>query len=206
MHIKNKDHWYDGMFYDIVIAPNQDKSFSLVKNIIEPNSTLLDVGCSTGRLAFQIADTCSRVDAVDLSKRNIELANKKLNKNSKNNIKFIHADVLNYLNHNNVKYDYAVLSYVIHEIDESLRENILITLSKSAKNIIVIDYLTPRTKGMWSLLNEIVEYAAGKEHYSNFKTYVAQNGLKGLSERTGLKILHEIKNKPSTNHLAFLGK
>lgn len=206
MHIKNKDHWYDGLFYDIVIAPNQDKSFSLVKNIIEPNSTLLDVGCGTGRLAFQIADKCSRVDAIDLSKRNIELANKKLNKNPKSNIKFIHADVLNHLTENENKYDYAVLSYVIHEIDESLRENILLALSKSVSKTILIDYLTPRTKGMWSLLNEIVEYAAGKEHYSNFKTYVAQNGIKGLSERTGLKILHEIKNEPSTSHLAVLGK
>lgn len=206
MHLKNKDHWYDGLFYDIVIAPNQDKSFSLVKNIIEPNSTLLDVGCGTGRLAFQIADKCSRVDAIDLSKRNIELANKKLNKNPKSNIKFIHADVLNHLTENENKYDYAVLSYVIHEIDESLRENILLALSKSVSKTILIDYLTPRIKGMWSLLNEIVEYGAGKEHYSNFKTYVAQNGIKGLSDRTGLKILHEVKNKPSTSHLAVLGK
>jgi hypothetical protein len=78
--------------------------------------------------------------------------------------------------------------------------------SSSASNIILIDYLTPRTKGIWSFLNEIVEYAAGKEHYSNFKTYVAQNGIKGLSERTGLKILHEVKNKPSTSHLVVLGK
>jgi 2-polyprenyl-3-methyl-5-hydroxy-6-metoxy-1,4-benzoquinol methylase len=206
MHIKNKDHWYDGLFYDIVIAPNQDKSFSLVKNIIEPNSTLLDVGCGTGRLALQIAHKCSQVDAIDLSKRNIELANKKLNKNPKKNIKFIHADVLDHLTDNKNNYDYAVLSYVIHEIDESLRENILVSLSHSVTNIILIDYLTPRTKGMWSLLNEIVEYAAGKEHYSNFKTYVAQNGIKGLSERTGLKIHQEIKNKPATSHLAVLSK
>lgn len=206
MHLKNKDHWYDGLFYDIVIAPNQDKAFSLIKNIIEPNSTLLDVGCGTGRLAFQIADKCKHVDAIDLSRRNIELANRKLIKNPKSNIKFIHADVLHHLTENENKYDYAVLSYVIHEIDESLRENILIALSKLASKIILIDYLTPRTKGIWSLLNEIVEFAAGKDHYSNFKTYVANNGIKGLSERTGLKISQEIKNQPATNHLAVLGK
>ncbi len=206
MHIKNKDHWYDGLFYDIVIAPNQDKSFSLVKNIIKPDSTLLDVGCGTGRLAFQIADKCSQVDAIDLSQRNIELANKKLRKTHLNNVKYIHADVLNHLDDNNNKYDYAVLSYVIHEVDESLREKILTELSKSAKSIILIDYLTPRTKGIWDFINEIVEYAAGKEHYSNFKTYVAGNGIKGLSERTGLKISYEIKNKPATSHLAVLSK
>ncbi|MCJ7553542.1 MAG: class I SAM-dependent methyltransferase [Ignavibacteriaceae bacterium] len=202
----NKNHWYDGIFYDVVIAPNQDKSFSHVKNIIEPNSTLIDVGCGTGRLAFQIADKCRKVDALDLSKRNIDLANKKLAKNSKNNIQFIHADVLNHLNGTNQKYDYAVLSYVIHEIDESLREQILKELSKAAEKIIVIDYLAPRTKGMWSLLNEIIEYVAGREHYSNFKTFIAGNGIKGLSKRTGLKIVNEIKDNPATSHLVVLEK
>ncbi len=202
----NKNHWYDGLFYDIVIAPNQDKSFSHVKNIIEPDSTLIDVGCGTGRLAFQIADKCSKVDALDLSKRNIELANKKLTKNSKNNIRFIHTDVLKHINEIDQKYDYAVLSYVIHEIDENLREQILIELSKSAEKIIVIDYLTPRTKGMWSLLNEIIEYVAGREHYSNFKTFIAGNGIIGLSEKTGLKIVNEIKNSPSTSHIVVLSK
>jgi hypothetical protein len=99
-----------------------------------------------------------------------------------------------------------VLSYVIHEIDESLREQILKELAESAKKIILIDYLTPRTKGMWSLLNEIVEYAAGKEHYSNFKSYVAADGIEGLSKRTGLKIVKEIKNSPATSHIAVLSK
>ncbi|HSL88417.1 MAG TPA: class I SAM-dependent methyltransferase [Ignavibacteriaceae bacterium] len=206
MHVKNKDHWYDGLFYDIVIAPNQDKSFHQVKKIIEPDSTLLDAGCGTGRLAFQIADKCSNVDALDLSLRNINLANKKLSKTSHANITFIHADIINHLNEKKYIYDYAVLSYVIHEIDESLREQILKALAKSAKKIILIDYLTPRTKGMWSLLNEIVEYAAGKEHYSNFKSYVASDGIEGLSKRSGLKIIKEIKNNPATSHIAVLSK
>lgn len=206
MNTKNKNHWYDGLFYDIVIAPNQDKSFRLIKNIIQPDSTLLDVGCGTGRLAFQIADKCSNVDAIDLSLKNIDLAKRKLSNKPKTNIKFVHTDVIDYLNKNDNKYDYAVLSYVIHEIDESLREQILMEISNSVKNIILIDYLTPRTKGLWTLLNEIVEYAAGKEHYANFKTYVAADGIKGLSERTGLKIVNEIKNSPATSHIAVLSK
>lgn len=206
MYKKNKDHWYDGLFYDVVIAPNQDKSFSLVKNIIEPNSTLLDIGCGTGRLAFQIADRCSHVHAIDHSQRNIDLAKKKLIKKPRPNIQFIHADVIDYLNKNDHNYDFAVLSYVIHEIDESLREQILIEISNSVKNIILIDYLTPRTKGMWSFLNEIIEFAAGKEHYSNFKSYVATDGITGLSKRTGLKIVKEIKNSPATSYIAVLKK
>lgn len=34
MTIENKNHWYDGLFYDKFIAPNQDKSYRIIKKII----------------------------------------------------------------------------------------------------------------------------------------------------------------------------
>ncbi len=48
----NKDHWYDGQFFDRFIAPNQDNVFARVREIITDGSSVLDVGCGTGRLAF----------------------------------------------------------------------------------------------------------------------------------------------------------
>jgi len=42
---KNEHHWYDGWFYDSFIAPNQDKLFGQIKNLIEPQSIIIDVGC-----------------------------------------------------------------------------------------------------------------------------------------------------------------
>jgi 2-polyprenyl-3-methyl-5-hydroxy-6-metoxy-1,4-benzoquinol methylase len=74
----NKHHWYDGCFYDTFIAPNQDKLFGQIKNIIEPQSTIIDVGCGTGHLEFSLADKCKSVLGIDLSEKNIATANKKL--------------------------------------------------------------------------------------------------------------------------------
>ena len=54
---ENKNHWYDGLFYDKIIAPNQDRAFQIVKSLINKNSSVLDVGCGTGRLAFQLVKT-----------------------------------------------------------------------------------------------------------------------------------------------------
>jgi 2-polyprenyl-3-methyl-5-hydroxy-6-metoxy-1,4-benzoquinol methylase len=73
--IENKHHWYDGWFYDRIIAPNQDKLFWQIKNLIQPNSEIIDIGCGTGRLEFTLGDSCKSVLGIDLSIRNIERAN-----------------------------------------------------------------------------------------------------------------------------------
>lgn len=64
---ENKYHWYDGWFYDTFIAPNQDKLFSQIKELIESDSTIIDIGCGTGRLEFTLADKCKSVLGIDLS-------------------------------------------------------------------------------------------------------------------------------------------
>lgn len=203
---ENKNHWYDGLFYDVFIAPNQDKSFRLAKNIIKENSNVIDAGCGTGRFAFSVADKVNKVDAVDLSERNIKVAMNKLTKNNSPKIKFYHSDIYRFFENGDKHYDYAVMSYVIHEVDEHLRNDILKTLSENADKVILIDYLHPRPAHYWSWLNEAVEFAAGKEHYTNFKSYLKNSGLRGLAEQNGLKITKEIKNTPSTSHIVVLEK
>jgi SAM-dependent methyltransferase len=203
---ENKNHWYDGLFYDKIIAPNQDRSFQIVKSLINENSSVLDVGCGTGRLAFQLGDKCRKIDGIDLSKKNIDLANKKFSKNPSLKIFFYHADVQNFLMTKEKIYDYSVISYVIHEIDEMKRENILKLISEKSRYVIVVDYLYPRPKRFWSILNEVVEFAAGREHYKNFKSFLANKGIIGLIKKSGLKVVKEIKNNPLTTHIVILSK
>ncbi len=202
--MENKNHWYDGRFYDKFIAPNQDKTFSVIKSLIEEGSKVLDVGTGTGRLVFQLSGKCGRIDGIDLSLRNINRAKHNLNNNPLTNAALYHSSVEEYISKINFKYDYAVLTYVIHEIDENKRRDILINLSMIADKIILADYLYPRPKNIWSLINEVVEFAAGFGHYSNFKNYMAGGGISGLAERSGLKILSETKNLISSVHIAVL--
>ena len=178
----NKNHWYDGWFYDIFIAPNQDKAFSYIKGFIELNSSLLDIGCGTGRLAFQLNGKCSRVDSIDPSIKNINIARKRLKNYHSSKIHFYHSDINTFLKNDSPHYDYAVLSYVIHEIDETQREDILRTVSQYVDTIILVDYLAPKPSNFWRYLNEIVEFAAGKDHYRNFKSYIKNNGIKRTRE------------------------
>ncbi|MCX6173922.1 MAG: class I SAM-dependent methyltransferase [Ignavibacteriales bacterium] len=202
----NKDHWYDGWFYDKFIAPNQDMLFGQIKNLIEPNSTIIDVGCGTGRFAFLISDKCKSVLGIDLSKRNIERANYTLAKHQNNKISFQHKSVNEIILIGKEHFDYAVITYVIHEVGENDRMNLLNEIAQVANKIILGDYLVPKPSGFWSMLNEVIEFTAGSDHYKNYKSYVAKGGIYDLANKAGLKIITETKNRPSKSHLVVLSK
>jgi methylase of polypeptide subunit release factors len=197
----NKKHWYDGIFYDKIIAPNQDGAFKIAKGIMKEQSSVLDVGCGTGRLAFKLADKCKYIDGIDLSENNIKVAKRNLQRTPSENISFFHSDAETFLSVNKTHYDYAVLSYVIHEIDEHDRIPLLKLLAEKAKQIIVIDFLVPRPEGYLNTINGMVEFAAGRDHYNNFKTYIFNDGLHGLEKLSGLKITKDISKAPKTAHI-----
>ena len=204
--MENKNHWYDGAFYDKLIAPNQDRMFGKIKEIIEPNSSILDIGCGTGRLEFYISDKCKLIKGIDLSKRNIDRAELNLKVTPHDNITFEHIGLDEFAVNNKTKFEYAILTYVIHEVQEEKRAALLKNISNIADKIIIGDYLVPRPGGFWSALNEVVEFAAGADHYKNFKSFASKNGINGLAKESGLKIIKEIKNHPSTSHIAVLSK
>ena len=202
----NKFHWYDGWFYDKIIAPNQDKLFGQIKNLIEPQSTIIDVGCGTGRLEFTLADKSKSVLGIDLSKRNIDRANLSLLQHPDVKISFQHNNLSDIISNGNVHFDFAILTYVIHEINTEERVNLLRDIAQVSDKIIVGDYLVPRPKGFGSYFSEAIEFFAGRVHYRNFKSYVADGGIYYLADKAGLKIIDEITNHTSSNQIVVLAK
>jgi len=203
---KNKNHWYDGWFYDILIAPNQDQLFGQIKDLIDEESKIIDVGCGTGRLEFALADKCKSVLGIDLSKKNIDRANIILLQHPNDKISFQHSNLKEIINKGKIHFDYAVLTYVIHEVDEEDRINLLNEISRVVDKIIIGDYIVPKPKGFRSYLSEIIEFIAGAEHYRNYKSFVANGGIKYLANKAGLKIINEITNFPLTNQIVILTK
>jgi SAM-dependent methyltransferase len=194
------------LFYDKIIAPNQDKLFLQIKNLIEPQSTVIDVGCGTGRLEFFLAGKCKSLLGIDLSKRNIESANKTLLKKPDKRISFQHSNTGEVISSGCIKFDYAVLTYVIHEVNEEDRIGLLNEISVVADKIIIGDYLVPKPKGLAGFLSELIEYVAGTEHYRNYKSYMANGGIYHLANEAGLKITNEVLNYPLINHIVVLEK
>jgi SAM-dependent methyltransferase len=203
--MKNKNHWYDGWFYDAIIAPNQDKLFAQIRDLIKPQSSIIDVGCGTGRLEFFLSDNCRSLLGIDLSKRNIDKANMTLLNKPDSKISFRHSDVRTILNAEN-HFDFAIMTYVIHEVNEDERIDLLKDISLVADKIIIGDYSVPRPQGPDGFLSGTIEFIAGREHYRNYKSYVANGGLNYLAEKAGLKITDEILNFQSINRIVVLEK
>lgn len=116
MATTNKRHWYDGFIYDKLLAPNQKGSFERISGLISENSDVLDIGCGTGRLALRLAGKCRSVTAIDLSEKNIATAKRTKKENRADNISFIHTSLSDFVREQTVHFDYAVLSYILHEV------------------------------------------------------------------------------------------
>jgi len=203
---ENKNHWYDGWFYDTVIAPNQDTLFAQISSIIEPQSKILDVGCGTGRLSFALADKCESVLGIDLSKRNIDRANRNLEKQPNNKLTFKHSYVSELAEYGHKPFDYAILTYVIHEVDEADRLPLLNDMAQVADKIIIGDYVFPRTKKLEGHISRGIEFLAGAEHYRNYKSYMKNGGIAYLAKKADLTVVKEINNHSTINHIVVLEK
>ena len=204
--IKNKKSWYDGKFYDKFIAPNQDTGFKRIYTLIPENSSVIDIGCGTGRLALQLANSCKSVTGVDISLKNINVAKTKLKSSYFDNVSFVHADANNLSLIESQKYDFTVFSYVLHEINDEHRLNLISKLKTLSNNIIISDYLVPLPKNLWGILTRGVEYLAGSDHYKNFIDYVNLGGIEYLVQKSGLKVIQEIKENSKTSHIVLLSK
>ena len=200
---KNKSHWYDGKFYDIFIAPNQDRMFSIILNEIPKQSSVLDVGCGTGRFGFVASPKVASVVGIDLSEKNIDVANSNLAKNAVSNLSFMHSSVAD-IKSRGLHFDVAVMTYVIHEVNPEERIPLLKDILSVADSLIIGEYLVPRQQGLFNILNEVVEFAAGEEHYRNFKSFVATGGVHGLVAEAGIRILNEISNQPTTSQIIHI--
>ena len=203
---ENKNHWYDGWFYDRIIAPNQDELFAQIKELIDPQSTVIDIGCGTGRLAFALGDHCTSVLGIDLSKRNIGRAQILLERVPNEKISFQHLNVSDARNGGDKPFDYAVLTYVIHEVNKEERIKLLKDASRVAEHIIIGDYQFPRPTGLSGFMSKTIEYLAGREHYRNYNTYMAEGGIRYLARESGLRIITEVKSRRSVDQLVILAK
>ena len=180
-----KRGWYDGWFYGTFLDLLTGKPFDKVfKKIIPEGSTVIDVGCGTGATARGLAEVCSKVAGVDISPKMIRYAEKN---NDAGNIEYFLVeegrDLGSYINE---QYDYVILKMVLHEAAPSVRDSNLNDARTIAKHAIIADFLSPQPGGLAGIKTSIIEYLAGKDHYSNFKDWCSIGGIDGFLKKHSL--------------------
>ena len=143
---------------------------------------------------------------IDLSQKNIDRAMMTLLQHPDVKISFKHNNLSEIISNGNVHFDYAILTYVIHEVKKEERITLLKQVASIADKIIIGDYLVPRPGGFGTNLTEVIEFVAGREHYKGYKSYVADGGIYYLADKAGLRIIKEISDNPLSNHIVILAK
>ncbi|GBD90656.1 cypemycin methyltransferase [bacterium BMS3Abin04] len=202
--MQDKRHWYDGKIYETFIAPHQDDLYKLIKNIIPPNSKVLDVGCGTGRMDFLLAQESAKVIGIDLSSKNIKTAKEKLQKKNLDNIEFIHGSILDIKKFTDEPFDIAIITYVLHEMDPEERIRTLRLLKTAAQMIIIADYIVPVPKDLSGLSAKTIEFLAGKNHFTNYRNFVKNGGLQTLAADAGLQIKETLKAHTETRQIIVI--
>ncbi|PJC36465.1 hypothetical protein CO046_05530 [Candidatus Peregrinibacteria bacterium CG_4_9_14_0_2_um_filter_53_11] len=194
----DKQHYYDGKFYEILIDPALGEVRDMIIEQIEAGSIVVDIGCGTGSLVFELAGKCESVTGVELSSKMVDHARRRQQANGKINVAFVHGDATNLPHFQDQQFDYLTISMALHEMPPALRIKVLNEAKRIAKKIIVADYVVPQPLSFAGIRTRIVEFLAGIEHFRGFRDFQNNNGIDHLLQSCQLSICSESTNKNGT--------
>jgi SAM-dependent methyltransferase len=199
--VKDVKQWFDGIIYAAGIDPVLRKTREIIAGYIAEDSKVIDICCGTGALVFYIAKRCEDVTGVDHSSGMIKYADKEKENRGLANVKFIHADATNLSLYQDHAFDYAVLSFTIHEMPPYIRIPVLREATRIAKAVIIVDYMIPMPVNWIGIINLRYEFIAGYDHFQNFLNFRDNRGLDDLLEKAELTIEEETTEDKGTSRI-----
>jgi 2-polyprenyl-3-methyl-5-hydroxy-6-metoxy-1,4-benzoquinol methylase len=146
---------------------------------ISANDSILDIGCGNGAAAFDVAGKAKKVTGIDISGKNIEIAEKRF---KKENLEYLIGDATAY--DFKEKFDAIILSNVLEHIKN--RVEFLQKISRLAPKIIIrVPLLTRDWLAVYKKESGL-EYRLDKDH---FIEYTLDN-LNDELTRSGLKLIN----------------
>lgn len=184
-----KDHVYDGWFYRHFIDPSLAGIRRRIGKLVPEGSKVLDVGCGSGDQLLYLAPQIEYGLGVELSQRMIQCSQRQAKRRGIANCSFELRDAAHLDHLNDGKFDVAMGSMVIHEMPEASRLPVLTEMKRLGKTIILADWIYPQPSYWKKAGTNIVEWAAGREHYAGFRSFMAAGGIPPLLNTVGLEIL-----------------
>ncbi len=184
-----RNHFYDGWIYRNFIDPSLAGIRRRIAIIIPKSSSVIDVGCGTGDQLLHIADQVSRGVCVELSETMVKTGRQQAELRKITNCEFQLADATNLAHMEDQCFDFAMSSMVIHEMPEEKRIPVLKEMNRLGKQLILVDWIYPQPSLIKLLGTHFIEFLAGWEHYSGFRSFMRNHGTPALIETLGMEIL-----------------
>jgi len=182
---RNVARWYDRIFEPM------DRGLRLIGlGMSRPKEgmTVLDVGCGTGtHLELYSRYKCS-LSGIDCSPSMLEIARKRLGDKAD-----LHLGDASMMPYEDGSFDLVISMLVLHEMNHATRSSVLREMKrvlKDAGRMLLIDYHPGPIGSLRGWRTKLVilasEVAAGREHFKNYRSYMALNGLPALVREHGL--------------------
>lgn len=181
-------HWYDGQFYYRLLDRLDSPLHRRLVAAVPAGASVLDIGCGSGGVSLGLAKKCRKVVGVDASERMIRAAEKRLAKSGLNNVCFGETEALEFLTVTNEKFDFIILSLVLHEMSPHLRAAVLENSRRAADKLVIQDYATPIKSPYWRFVTRLIERMTSPAHYRNFCDFQNSGGLLPLLKKHGYRI------------------
>ena len=178
--------------YDRLFEPLNSGLRALGVRMFPPHEemTVLDVGCGTGVHLERYQKAGCDVYGIDLSPSMLEVAHKRLGGGA--NLRMGDASNMPYPDK---KFDLIIMSTVLHEMPRSVRSTVINESKRTLKGdgrILLIDFhpgpIRPLKGWLYKSIITLVEVSAGREHYQNYRDFLANKGLQGLISSHGLTV------------------
>ncbi len=189
-------HDYDfiAMTYDPFLYFAINPIRIVVMNELSKNKehTILDLCCGTGsQLKLLAKNGFKNLHGLDISDSMLEILRK-----DRYSIETYIEDATK-TGFENESFDVVIISLAIHEKDRRTQERLLDEAHRILKEggiLLVVDFIFDSNTSnfiRWGI--SFVEGIAGKEHYTNFRNYIRNNGLKSLVKKEKFKPIKNIR-------------
>lgn len=182
-------------FYDTFIGPLTSGLRALGMKMFPPREgmAVLDIGCGTGAYLEHYQRAGCNVSGIDRSPSMLQVARNRLGESAN----LYRGDASN-MPYQDKEFDLIVMSTVLHEMPRAVRSAVINEAKRTIKEegrILLIDFhpgpIRPLKGWLYKSLITFIEFAAGGEHFKNYRDFIANKGLPALISTPGLLIDQE---------------
>lgn len=175
--VTDKSLWFYGWTYHKLFDRPLAEGRRLAADLVTPGSSVLDVACGTGELCAALSDKHCRVVGVDLSCRMLRFAQTRVRSGS---VSFQHLDATDLGAFSDRSFDFATLLFLVHELTREQQLRVLAEATRVARSVIVADAAAPLPRNAGALGIWVVEATFGRDHYHQFRAFLAGGGISGI--------------------------